>query len=1114
MFRFSCAGSNSLRLCRILLPLFLLVNIGPLVHAASPYPIILAPTVVANSFKNGGGIAFDSLGNLYVADDGNGAVEEVLAVNGVIPVNNPVIKTLSSSFSAPYDVAVDSMGNVFVVDYDATSVFEIQATSVGVFPDTPTIRTLGPNINLASSTAIAVDSMGNLFVGSQSAQSVVEIQATSVGVYPDAPTIKILDASFVAQYPDGIAVDSKGNLFVADSNTNALSEIAATSVGVYPSTPTVTTLANLTGVNDYLGTVKVDARGDLFFVNYNTNGAVYEIRSNGVGAYAAQPTPVALGYFPYAWSAAPDSLGNVLVMVDLTYSANVTAHKASRGAAHPNTIPGPANLEQIASGNVGAVPLGTTGATHTLTFQVAHVPEVPTGVTVAGIGFLTLGAPNKDFAQAADGTCTATTYNSPTVCTINFTFTPTAPGLRRGAIEFFGPTGAVLASVPVFGTGTGPQIAFRPGQLHPLSGKSFKEPLGVAMDGYGNIFVADAVNNAINVLLAPTYSTIKTVAPAYTKGGGFHGPTGLALDGAGNLFVTEASSGAGAIKIVSAASGYNLVTTLGTVPSPVVGIAVDGRGNLFFALPDAEGGIVFEAYASATGYHQGGPLPASLDAPLGLAIDSMGNIFTTSALDPVVQEISPVDGYNQVRSFGTDAGGPGFLALDPAGNVYVADSGSSIPGVVIQRQKHFKPAVSSNNMVPGGIIELTVNSGYANSVDLGHGPVAPVGLTVGPLGNILFSDVANRAIAGLIYSNPPSLSFRNTTVNSLSTPTRLELANIGNKPLVFNDIDFPNDFIEVKQGPAVLTEGAPSNGVCSTTESRPAGYSCFLGVEFAPLSKGWVGENINLADNNLNGDPASQIISVQGTGLGIAQTITFPVVPTQNVNGTLPLAATASSGLPVSYVSVTPANCTVSGTTASLIAGGVCRIKASQAGNTVYNPAPAVYQYFWVNYMAQTVTFPLPTTQHLLTNYTLAATATSGLPVTFWSHTPAICTVSGTTLTPVSVGVCGITASQAGNAVYASATAYHNFQIARAIQTINFNPPVNGPVGAKIYLSASASSGLPVSYTSNSPTFCTVSGNAATLLTPGPCSIQASQAGNATYAAAMPVVKNIRVLSY
>jgi len=143
---------------------------------------------------------------------------------------------------------------------------------------------------------------------------------------------------------------------------------------------------------------------------------------------------------------------------------------------------------------------------------------------------------------------------------------------------------------------------------------------------------------------------------------------------------------------------------------------------------------------------------------------------------------------------------------------------------------------------------------------------------------------------------------------------------------------------------------------------------------------------------------------------------------TATVTGTLTLSATASSGLTVAFASTTATICTVSGTTAILLSSGTCSIQATQAGNGSYAAAPPVTRSFTVNHETQTITLPtIPTTTLITGTVTEVATASSGLPVTLVSTTPLVCSASGTTVTLIAVGTCGIEASAAGNSDYLAA---------------------------------------------------------------------------------------------
>ncbi len=148
------------------------------------------------------------------------------------------------------------------------------------------------------------------------------------------------------------------------------------------------------------------------------------------------------------------------------------------------------------------------------------------------------------------------------------------------------------------------------------------------------------------------------------------------------------------------------------------------------------------------------------------------------------------------------------------------------------------------------------------------------------------------------------------------------------------------------------------------------------------------------------------------------QTITFDPLPDKTW-GDPPfiVSATASSGLPVTFTTTSPA-CSLSGDQVTLLSTGSCAITAHQAGDASYYPAPDVTQSFSINRASQTITFdPLP--DEILGDppFMLIATASSWLPVTFTTSSSA-CSVAGNQVTLLSVGSCAITAHQAGSAAF------------------------------------------------------------------------------------------------
>ena len=315
--------------------------------------------------------------------------------------------------------------------------------------------------------------------------------------------------------------------------------------------------------------------------------------------------------------------------------------------------------------------------------------------------------------------------------------------------------------------------------------------------------------------------------------------------------------------------------------------------------------------------------------------------------------------------------------------------------------------------------------------------------------------------------------------------------------------------------PAPLAASASSNLAVSFA-SLSAATCTVSGSTLTLVGAGTCTVAASQAGNNVYAAATSVMNSF--TVVRAAQAITFNAPGNQTL-GTAPpgLVASSSAGLPVALTSTTAGVCTVSGSTLTLVAVGTCSLDANQAGDATYAPATAVTRSFSVAAAAQTITFASPGNQTLgTTPPALVASASSGLAVSFSSTTPGICTVNGSALTLVAVGSCAISASQAGSSAYLPATTVSRvFQVGAApltAQTITFTSPGNQTVGtAPPALVATASSGLSVSFASTTPGVCTVSGNTLTLVAAGTCTLNANQAGNATYSAALQVSNSFTV---
>ena len=246
------------------------------------------------------------------------------------------------------------------------------------------------------------------------------------------------------------------------------------------------------------------------------------------------------------------------------------------------------------------------------------------------------------------------------------------------------------------------------------------------------------------------------------------------------------------------------------------------------------------------------------------------------------------------------------------------------------------------------------------------------------------------------------------------------------------------------------------------------------------------------------------------------QVITFePVESLVMPDSTYQLSASATSGLPVSLAAGPSSVCILEGATTLLLRGpGSCEVTATQGGDWRYEPAVPVTRQIVVSLGSQVITFE-PEGSVVMTEspVMLSAWAPSGLPVTFDSAPSSVCTNTDNVLTLVGPGSCDVTATQGGDWRYEPAVPVtRQIVVSLGSQVITFEP--EGSVvmtESSVTLSASASSGLSVSFEAGPSSVCTVAGTSLTLEGAGSCEVTATQAGDWHYEPAVPVTRQIVV---
>jgi subtilisin family serine protease len=236
-----------------------------------------------------------------------------------------------------------------------------------------------------------------------------------------------------------------------------------------------------------------------------------------------------------------------------------------------------------------------------------------------------------------------------------------------------------------------------------------------------------------------------------------------------------------------------------------------------------------------------------------------------------------------------------------------------------------------------------------------------------------------------------------------------------------------------------------------------------------------------------------------------------PVAPAQRILFSLPsalyldggpttLQASASSGLPVTFASMTPATCRVTGTVLTPLSAGTCTVRASQAGNGAYDPT-SLDRSAPVYPKSQTIDPGTLSDIVYGTAYSIGATASSGLAVTYADMTPSLCSLAGGKVTGTGRGLCIVKIDRAGNATYGPArTVYLGLNVVPAAQTLTAGSHANPLyVGGSIVYSPTSSAGLPVTVTSTTPSICSVSGGKLNGLAAGACKLTLSQPGTEAY---------------
>ena len=536
-------------------------------------------------------VAVDSAGNIYILDLYNNRIRKVdvstgkistVAGNGTGGFSGDGSAATSAEINYPWGVTVDSAGNIYIADTGNNSIRKVNvsasglrfatATNVGSTdttdgPQTATISNIG-NMPLTFPIPITGNdpSIAANFTLNSSGGSACPLLTTG-----SSPATLASGASCtlpISFAPTTFGTIS-GSLVLTDNSLNATNATQTIALGGTATPPVPTQLvfttpptANIAPGGNAGSTVAVseeDNSGNVASASTDT----ITLTVTGPSSYSQTYTQTASG------GVATFNLNSVALSTPGSYTYAATSSGLATATATETVVGTSYTAPTTSTGTPGAVQTATIlfSSTYTLNSTLATTIQV-----------LTLGAPNLDFAYASGGTCAAgTTYSAGLSCTVNYTFTPKYPGQRMGAILLYdnSATPVRVTTVYLSGTGTGPMVTFPSNTTINTLGGGFQFPYGVALDGNGDVFVADMRNNLVKEIPAGCASS----SCVTTLGGGFGEPDGVAVDGASNVYVADHDHNF-VKEMPRGCASSSCVSTLGGIYNPT-GIAVDGAGNVY-----------------------------------------------------------------------------------------------------------------------------------------------------------------------------------------------------------------------------------------------------------------------------------------------------------------------------------------------------------------------------------------------------------------------------------------------------------------------------------------------------------------------------------------------------
>jgi len=778
-------------------------DIGPLTYQwqlnGSNLPNNIITTVVGGQLFNNlpatntilnsaAGTAIDSFGNLFIADAGNNVVRKVdtnsvatiVAGNGSGSFSGDGGAATNAGLFFPSTVIVDKAGNLLIADNYNNRIRKVDTngiitTMVGnglgylnLIPYQVGDGGAATNGTLWNPSSMALDTNGNLFIADLGNNRIAKVGTngiiTTVAGIPDtiggngpdgfpATTARLSN-------PFGVALDSANNLYIADTynyrirkvnGSGTISTVAGNGTSGYSGDGGSPTSAK---INSPMGVV-VDAARNLYIVDtgnhcirkVGTNNIIKTIAGNGVAGFSGDG-----GFATNASLAGPQS-----VTVDRT-------------------------------GNLFITDTGNN-----------RIREVGTNGVIASVAGSTLN--DGDFA-------TNTTINSANGIAFDFAGNLFIADSYNNRIRKVDANGVITT---VAGNG----VPGYSGDGGAATNASLKQPCDISLDAWGNLFIADSYNQRIRKV--DTNGVISTVAGTSPRGYSGDGGAatnarlntfyGVAVDGIGNLFIADTLNNRirkvdtnGIITTVAGSSAYGFSGDGGAATNAAINepwdVTLDPAGNLLLSdffnrrirKVDTNGIISTVAGNGSYSYSGdgGAATNASISGPRALTVDSVGEVIFADSNYQRIRKvnmngiISTVAG-NGIQGFSGDGGSgnnastsfPRGVAMDDAGNVYFTDGGNNRIRKLTYVDYADQATFTLTNVTAGSLSNYysVIVTGPSGSVT---SRVATMNLQLPP---ITPSFTASSGIYTFTWSAVSNLSYQLQYATNLAVPGWIDLGS-------------------------------------------------------------------------------------------------------------------------------------------------------------------------------------------------------------------------------------------------------------------------------------------------------------------------------------------------